>query len=339
MLLSQRISKENSQPQEQTIYQKITLLICVKNAYNQITNLLNRIDQLAANNYEISVLIVDDYSDVPLGSNHQTLVCRYPIKIIKPDIDIPGKKAAILSGLLACEDGVVLLTDVDCTPSVQWLNQMVKSTKHDRINLGYSPFIRHKTTVNKWARYENVITAIQYLGWALLGSPYMGVGRNMALATSVVSGLTLEDLHPSLPGGDDDMLVQYVAQADVCLNPDTFVYTEAPTSWTSYITQKRRHYAISTHYPLNTQIKLSLYSLSQIGVLALSVSGIVLGVGKLVLVIWFVRLSLMLASSIQVFKRLEQFDLWYWMPLLDVMLSLYYIVFGFTFLLPKSKQW
>ena len=339
MLLNRRVGKENSLPKEQKINQPITLVICVKNALHQLTNLLKRIDKLDTKNYDVNVLIVDDYSDTPLDSNQQTLICRYPIEIIKPDINIPGKKAAIMTGILACKEGVILLTDVDCLPSEQWVNHMVKATKNDRITLGYSPFIRRRTTVNKWARYENVITAIQYLGWALLGKPYMGVGRNMAFNATVISNLTLDDLHPSLPGGDDDMLVQYVGQADVCLDSDAFVFTEGPSSWTSYFAQKRRHYGISTRYPLPTKIKLSIYSLTQIGVLILSLVGLLSGMGKLVLIIWIVRTLLMLGSSAQVFKRLNQFDLWYWIPLLDVMLSLYYIVFGFTFLLPKSKQW
>ena len=340
VLLNYRVSRLKNTPTEvREQPQKITLLICVKNAYTETVALLKQIDILDLVDYDVDVLIVDDYSDPPLGDHNQTLVCRYPIKIIKAGRDIAGKKSAIHSGILDCKDGIILLTDVDCIPSTQWVTRMANATVQDRVTLGYSPFIRHKTSINKWARYENVITAVQYIGWALLGRPYMGVGRNMALTKSAVSALTLDDLHPHVPGGDDDMIVQYIGQASVCLDAESYVFTEAPSSWQSYFAQKRRHYAISTHYPLSTKVILSLYSLSQIGVFVLSVFGLLLGLWKLVFIIWMIRMGLMLVSSINLFKRFEQLDLWYWLPMLDVVLSLYYIVFGFTFLLPKSKQW
>lgn len=317
---------------------KITILICVKNETNRLLKLIQNIDNQRSIHNDINILIVNDYSGQVESEWLETLTSRYPIKIIKPSADIPGKKAALISGLDAIDHGLILMTDADCVPRAGWIDHMASATM-DGMTLGYSPLTKEDTYVNVWARYENVITAIQYLGWANLLRPYMGVGRNLAVTKSSIENLTIEDLKPDIPSGDDDMLVQYVGKTNVRLHSDAYVDTEAPPSWRSYFLQKRRHYGISTDYPLMQKLLLSLFSISQIGILLLGILLMISGHGMIVISLLGLRLLVLMVSSRSVFRKLEQDDLWYRMPILDVMLSLHYLVFGFTFLLPKSSKW
>ena len=46
--------------------------------------------------------------------------------------------------------------------------------------LGYSGYERGKGWLHKRVAFDNLFTSMRYLGFALAGSPYMGIGRNLA---------------------------------------------------------------------------------------------------------------------------------------------------------------
>jgi hypothetical protein len=46
------------------------------------------------------------------------------------------------------------------------------------------------------------------------------------------------------------------------LNPDSFCYSQAPTSWSRWMTQKTRHYATSGKYRFIKKLLLGIYPLS-----------------------------------------------------------------------------
>ncbi len=317
----------------------ITILICSKDNSQQVGTLLDSLDSQINVSSMVKVLIVNDYSDPSHTRRLAALQSRFPIEIIHADQDIPGKKAALMTGIKWISSGVILLTDGDCRPRPEWIATLSQSVTPDHAALGYSPYRRQSGIVNTWIRYEGFITAIQYLGWAALRKSYMGVGRSLAFHSSSVKSLTLSDLNPSIASGDDDMLIQYLASARPVLRSTAYVDTDAPLSWRDYWRQKRRHYSISTDYPLGHQIRLSLFSISQILILIFGVSGLVVGLGPLILTVWCVRLGCIALISWRTFGRLEQRDLWFLLPLLDGLLSIYYLVFGMTFLLPKPKSW
>lgn len=339
VLLTRQLSVHTDSEHYQSSFDNVTILICSKNAYSNLTLLVQKLNDLNTLHYAIEILIVDDYSTDYQAQLLKTLFCRFPIKVIKADQNIQGKKAALHTGLMSCTSGIILLTDTDCIPNQNWIQPMIDSIHNHPMVLGYSPLIAKPSLVNTWARYENVITAIQYLGWAKLGRPYMGVGRNMAVTTSSIKQLLLDDLQPDIPGGDDDMLVKYLGKASICLDSKTFIYTDAPLDWKSYFLQKLRHYSISTRYSSFHQAVLSLFSGSHVGFFVLSITCLIIGNWPLIISLWIIRLFILMIASYSVFNRLDQEDLWYIIPFLDVMLSLHYIVFGFTFLLPKTKHW
>ena len=52
--------------------------------------------------------------------------------------------------------------------------------------LGYGGYLKQRGLLNTYIRYDTVIIAMQYLGMAIRGIPYMGVGRNLAYRRSVL---------------------------------------------------------------------------------------------------------------------------------------------------------
>jgi len=317
----------------------ITILVCSKNDSENLQSLLLSLDSQINVSNQIEILIVDDYSNAQECDTLSTLESRFPIRVIKADQDLPGKKAALLTGIKAVSSGIILLTDADCRPRPEWITTLSQQVTRESAVLGYSPFARRSGSVNLWARYEGFITAIQYLGWAAHGKPYLGVGRSIALHSESVKSLSLPDLNPEIASGDDDMLIQFLHLARPVLRPSASVETDAPQSWRAYWRQKRRHYSISPDYHISHQIRLSLFSVSQILIMVLGITCVVMGVGHLAATVWCIRLLCIGIISWTTFGRLEQRDLWFLLPILDGLLSIYYLVFGMTLLLPKPKSW
>ena len=92
-----------------------------------------------------------------------------------------GKKAVLNQAIKESSREILLLTDADCQPSSpNWIRSMSASLLPDKdVVLGYSPIRKRAGMLNTYSRYDALITAIQYLSYALSGWAYMGVGRNL----------------------------------------------------------------------------------------------------------------------------------------------------------------
>ncbi len=85
-------------------------------------------------------------------------------------------------GIKASKYDWLVFTDANCLPeSNQWLRTMARNfTSRAQIVLGYSGYERGKGWLHKRVSFDNLFTSMRYLGYALAGKPYMGIGRNMA---------------------------------------------------------------------------------------------------------------------------------------------------------------
>jgi hypothetical protein len=65
--------------------------------------------------------------------------------------------------------------------------------------------------LNRFIRFETVYSAVQYLSFALNGSPYMGVGRNLIYHKSLFAEANGFKSHEKIASGDDDLFINQVA--------------------------------------------------------------------------------------------------------------------------------
>ena len=81
----------------------------------------------------------------------------------------------------------LVMTEANCCPqSNQWLRLMARNfTSRTEVVLGYSGYERGRNWLHRRAAFDNLFTAMRYLGFALAGSPYMGIGRNLAYRKSL----------------------------------------------------------------------------------------------------------------------------------------------------------
>jgi glycosyltransferase involved in cell wall biosynthesis len=264
------------------------------------------------------------------------------IQYYKVQHDKPGKKQALRELIPHIESDILLFTDVDWVPSTkQWISRMVSSFQDGiDIVLEYSPMLAGLGFINMFSRFETLITAIHYFSWTLWGQSYMGVGRNFAYRHSLYSD---EAYKSKFIGGDDDLFIQQKASPKnvaIQIHPNTFMYTEAKSDFKSFIQQKKRHVSTSFDYKWKHQFILSLFGFSQILFYPLAILLLLSNTHIYVLsLLVLIRMSLYYFSAKDFMSKFEEYSLFCRVFILDLALSVYYLVIGIVSLFKKKQTW
>jgi biofilm PGA synthesis N-glycosyltransferase PgaC len=324
----------------------VSVLICAR---NEATNLQSFLPAILRQDYpQFEVVVVDDAStdqtarvirDLQQSNAH----LRYIFHDRTGSTPI-GKKAPLSQGIQSARHSFLLLTDADCRPvHTHWIRQMVKPAKgREAIVLGYGPYMRENTWLNRWIRFETVYTALQYFGFGARGIPYMGVGRNLLYTRSVYESAGGFQSHKELASGDDDLLINAVAtKANTCfqLHPESFVYSIPKKSWRAYFRQKNRHFSTGVRYRPIHQRWLGALALSQVLFLPLAIGLIVAGMWKWVLGAYGLRWMIQGYVFGKACARLQEERLAHFYPVFDLCLSMYYILFTPAVFFPSKKTW
>lgn len=179
----------------------------------------------------------------------------------------PGKKLSLSIGIKAAKYEHLVMTDADCRPASQnWLKEIGgKYSEKNKIVLGYGPYSKEKGFLNKIIRYDTSWIAINYLSFALAKMPYMGIGRNLAYTKSTYNQVNGFKSHYSIASGDDDLFIQEAAKNKnytIAISSDSFMYSPAEKTWSSWFRQKSRHYTTSPSYQVIKKLMLGIYPLS-----------------------------------------------------------------------------
>ncbi len=321
--------------------EKITILICAKNEYDNLKKLI----PLLAQQIDVEqILVVDDFSDDNSLSLLSACANEYSkLDYIQSSKNTKGKKLALQEGLSKVKTEWVLLTDADCKPtSENWAQQMLTAARGKEIVLGFSPYKKTKGFLNRWIRYEAVLTAIQYFSFSLIGKTYMGVGRNLLYAKSLVKSGQSLDKNIDLKSGDDDLMVNILANKKnvaIQLHPDTWMVSVPKDTWKSYFNQKRRHLSTASRYKTEHQIQLLLFSVSWILLYVVLLYLLIFGYYKFALLLFTLRILLTYLSTIKLFPQLGLADCighwWY----LDLCTAVYFLFFSIFAVLPQKEDW
>jgi cellulose synthase/poly-beta-1,6-N-acetylglucosamine synthase-like glycosyltransferase len=266
---------------------------------------------------------------------------------IQPNEQKPyaGKKYALMKGIEMAKFNTIVVTDADCRPATtHWLAKMVGTYIHDtKIVLGHSPYEKGKGFLNSIIRYENFITALQYLGFATLGLPYMGVGRNMSYKKEILKGFTGFEDNKTLLTGDDDLLVNAAAtgrNTEICIDKDAFMYTKPATTFSQWLNQKKRHLRSGFKYKLHHQLLLFIFALSNFVVYATFIALLATRFQlKTVLAVFMVLTVVKLLVTFKVYNKLAVRDLRFISPVLDIAYSGYLLIIFLLLLLKPKDNW
>lgn len=316
----------------------ILVAIAVRNEADNLRRNLPSI--LEQEGLDFRVLLIDDYSTDHTATAIEELAARYPNLVHFINKEHKGKKRSLHEQLMNVKADVLVFTDGDCSStSPFWLRKMVEAKKDGKqIVLGYAPFTKEGGWLNRFARYECFLTAIQYLSYALKGLPYMGVGRNLVYDKKLFDQQNGFEKHLDLLSGDDDLFVNQASNAKnttIQIDPASFIYSKAATDLKSFLHQKRRHISTAPKYKKIHQMLLGVFALSHF-LFYVSLFFIDFRLGVL---FWILRNILIMSVHYRTFKKLDAGDLWWYFPLLDILLNVYYVVLGILGIFPNRKKW
>lgn len=246
----------------------VSVVIC---AHNEEENLRTLIPLLLDQDHpDFELVIVDDRSYDGTYDYLLELKNSNPkVKMVKVDHlpeHVNGKKYGLTLGIKAAKNEVIVLTDADCRPAgKKWL-KLLSSNFDEKTTfvLGYSNYEKKKGLLNTLIQFETLFTGIQYNAEALGGSPYMGVGRNMAYRKSFFLNHKGFNRHLKIQGGDDDLFINEFAKrknTKVEAGPESLVTSMPKEKWHEYFRQKRRHISVGKHYRKRDRMKIGIWGL------------------------------------------------------------------------------
>ena len=324
----------------------VSVIVC---AHDEEENIRELVPVLLAQNYSaFEVIIVEDRcNDGTYDYLLQATKENERLKVVnvsrKPE-HINGKKYALTLGIKAAQYDWVLLTDADCRPiNENWIasmaNQMQEPTK---IVIGFSPYFKTKGLLNSFIRFESFLTGLQYVGFALLGKPYMGVGRNLAYRKNLFLDNKGFNSHLGITGGDDDLFVnEHATQQNTVVNigSDALMFSKPETMWNNFWHQKFRHLSVGKHYKFSDKFLLGIFSLTWMGTWFLLPFTFCSELRNVILILFALRMILLIVSFHIVPKKLgASFETWK-TPFLDFMYAFYYLVIGAKALFVKNVKW
>ncbi len=309
----------------------VSVVIAARNEEENLKTLIPLLMQQDHQQYE--VIVVNDCScddtDLILRDFKEIYSNLKTVKIEEQDKWPTGKKFALTLGIKAASYDLLLFMDADCEPaSLSWISNMqARFSSKAEVVLGVGLYKKEKGFLNYMIRYDTLLTALNYLGFAVRNSAYMGVGRNLAYRKQLFfyhKGFSNHIMHPS---GDDDLFINQAASnenTNICLEPQSFTISNPSTTWGQWFRQKKRHYSTFKFYKSKHKFLLGLNSISFIFFLMLVLPSfwfqkpledlwfVVLGITTITLLVRWIML-------IKAMVRLDKSDMIWLLPVLEIM--------------------
>jgi glycosyltransferase involved in cell wall biosynthesis len=257
---------------------------------------------------------------------------------------ISGKKYPLSIGIKEAKHEIVLLTDADCVPASEfWIQKMQDAyVNGTEVVIGYGAYNKRPGLLNKVIRFETFHSALQYLSFALAGTPYMGVGRNLSYKKDVFLRNKGFSSINHIPGGDDDLFINKVAtkkNTKVVIDKEAITLSQPKKTFGEWLRQKTRHYSTARYYRIGNKFLLTLYSLSQFLFYPLLIVSAIFYNWEFALAVFGVRLLLQAWIFFKAMKKLNESDLWPLFVLFDVWMFFYYIIFAPTLWKKPRVNW
>ncbi|MDP3557121.1 MAG: glycosyltransferase [Bacteroidota bacterium] len=325
----------------------VSLIICAKNEDDNLTEFLPKI--LTQDYPDFEVIVVNDCS----WDNTENVIDEFAkifpnlkkVSIKEDGYYKHGKKFAVLVGIKATKNNLLVFTDADCYPSSnQWLKEMAMGfAVNKEVVLGYGAYEKQKGFLNKLIRFDAFMIAVNYLSGAIKGKPYMGVGRNMAYTKELFYAQKGFSKHYHINSGDDDLFVNQAATAqnvNICIDNNAITYSVAKKTFREWRLQKARHLSTAPLYSSSSKTKIGFSYFSQyyfyISLIALAFTF------KTLLLIPIILLLKMIFQWIflnKITKKLNENDLLLGSVIYELILLFIYPIFHIAKRFNKPNKW
>ncbi|GAB5400615.1 MAG: glycosyltransferase [Aureisphaera sp.] len=324
----------------------VSIIVCAK---NEADNLKKNIPLWLAQDYpSFELILINDASTDDTQEIIESFAEKdnrvHTVNIENNEAFWSNKKYSLTLGIKRAVNKRMLFTDADCKPaSNNWLSLMTQRLSEEtEIVLGYGAYEKRKGLLNRFVRYETLVTAIQYFSYAKAGMPYMGVGRNLAYTSKLFYDNRGFMSHMDIPSGDDDLFVNESAtknNTSICFHEDAFTHSEPKSSFGSWFTQKRRHVTTATHYKPKHRFLLAAYYSSNLLFWVLTGLCFAFVDWKMTLGVFIFRIALQYIFIGNGAKVLKEKDLTPFIPLLELFLVLFQLTIFITNSISKPKKW
>lgn len=283
----------------------LSVVICAR---NESENLRRNLPAILKQDYpDFEVIVINDGSTDESEDLLSELEEEYPnlYHSFTPDSAryISRKKLALTLGIKASKYDWLVFTEADCTPvSDKWLRRIARNfTPSTDIVLGYSGYERGKGWLHKRGSFDSLFTSLRYLGFALAGKPYMGIGRNLAYRKELFFKVKGFSTHLNMQRGEDDLFINQIANENntrVETSPDSVIRMQPVERYKDWKEEKVSYMATARFYKGSQRWLLGLETATRLLFYVACLSGIVFGIlsfhwlaAGLALLLWIVRYS------------------------------------------------
>ena len=283
----------------------LSVVICAR---NESENLRRNLPAILKQDYpDFEVIVINDGSTDESEDLLSELEEEYPnlYHSFTPDSAryISRKKLALTLGIKASKYDWLVFTEADCTPvSDKWLRRIARNfTPSTDIVLGYSGYERGKGWLHKRVSFDSLFTSLRYLGFALAGKPYMGIGRNLAYRKELFFKVKGFSTHLNMQRGEDDLFINQISNENntrVETSPDSVIRMQPVERYPAGGGEKVSYMATARFYKGSQRWLLGLETATRLLFYVACLSGIVFGIlsfhwlaAGLVLLLWIVRYS------------------------------------------------
>jgi cellulose synthase/poly-beta-1,6-N-acetylglucosamine synthase-like glycosyltransferase len=179
-----KVCSKRGQHFPEQIKEPVSVIICVKNEENNLAEILPLV--LEQNYPEYEVIVVNDNSNddsedvlIMAKSQHPHLQIR---NLFADSNSIHGKSVVLGVGIKAAKYERLVLTDVNCRPSPDWLDSISSGFNSD-IVISYT---RHKGNI--FDKIANYFDSLFRIGYAFNRKPYSSTGENSSFRKELFTG-------------------------------------------------------------------------------------------------------------------------------------------------------
>lgn len=117
-------------PAQEADLPSVTIIIAARNEVHRIRPTLNALHRLVYPG-PLEILILDDHST---DGTADLIRDHLPPRARCLALSGTGKRAALVEGLQVASGEIILLTDADCVPGIDWASSMIQPFSHPGID-------------------------------------------------------------------------------------------------------------------------------------------------------------------------------------------------------------
>jgi cellulose synthase/poly-beta-1,6-N-acetylglucosamine synthase-like glycosyltransferase len=228
----------------------VSIVVACKNEEQNIERLLLTLKQQNHQNFEL--MLVNDHST---DNTEQIIENARPdfTQLLLINATGHGKKNAIKEGILKAKNELIITTDADCAPTMNWLETIISFQSQNKCDLIICP-----VNISSQGSFFTRMQSLEFASLITSGAGAVGAGMpilcnaaNMAF-TKKAWLESQSDLCESEQSGDDIFLLQSLKKKNGVINflksTASFVETNPAKSLKAFFKQRQRWAAKSTAY-------------------------------------------------------------------------------------------